>query len=284
VYRLLAEAWERERRVSLDPTSINTSAFRDFAGEFVFVCASAGNHGLSVAAGAKLFGAKARIHLATSVPDLFVKALKAKGADVVRSGDVYEQSMAAALQDAETTGAILLADGSWPGYVTTPSLVMEGYSVLAEEMRTSFEASGQWPTHLALQAGVGGLAAAVAHMVRRNWTVQPELIVVEPEHAPCLGESHKAGGLVKVEGQVSNMGRLDCKEASMIAFEMLEKCDVQYAVISDSEAQQATDDLKNYGVYTTPSGAAGVAVIKGLALSDQARPLAIISEGATSVS
>ncbi|MDA8586914.1 pyridoxal-phosphate dependent enzyme [Rhodobacteraceae bacterium] len=279
VYCLIRDAWERGCGRQLDPKAIMTAEVRKFAGGLTFVCASAGNHGLSVAAGAKLFGARAKIHLAKSVPSVFADVLREKGAEIVWSGNVYEQSMAAASKDAETSDAILLADGSWPDYVATPSIVMEGYTVMAEEMRRSFEASNQWPTHIALQAGVGGLAAAIACMVRRNWTVQPKLYVVEPEHAPCLGESHRAGRLVSVQGPVSNMGRLDCKEASMIAFEVLEQCDVEYVTISDASAQRATIDLKECGIKTTPSGAAGVAFFKGSRLGNQARLLAIISEG-----
>lgn len=279
VFRLIADAWEKSCGRQLDPTAIISAEIREFARKLTFVCASAGNHGLSVAAGAKLFGANARIHLAKSVPNVFADALKEKGAEIVWSGDVYEHSMASASNDAKTSGAILLADGSWPGYVTNPSMVMEGYTLLAEEMRLKFETSGHWPTHVALQAGVGGLAAATACMVRRNWAVQPELFIVEPEHAPCLGESHRAGRPVRVEGPVSNMARLDCKEASMIAFEMLEQCDVEYVTVSDVDAQRATNNLKKRSLQTTPSGAAGLAFFQDFDFDDQARPLAIISEG-----
>jgi diaminopropionate ammonia-lyase len=102
------------------------------------------------------------------------RRLSAKGAEVVRSGAVYEDSIAAAIADAEATGAIHLADGSWPGYTEPPRLVMEGYTVMAEETARDLR-SGEmaWPSHVYLQAGVGGMAAAVAAMIRSNWAVQP---------------------------------------------------------------------------------------------------------------
>ena len=59
-----------------DPAS---PAFRAQAATMSFVCASAGNHGMSVAAGARLFGAHARIHLAHTVPEVFSERLRAKG-------------------------------------------------------------------------------------------------------------------------------------------------------------------------------------------------------------
>ena len=69
-----------------------------------YVTASAGNHGLSVAAGAAAFGARARIYIAETVPEAFAERLRAFGAEVRREGNVYEQSMAAAARDAALAG------------------------------------------------------------------------------------------------------------------------------------------------------------------------------------
>ena len=63
-----------------------------------FVTASAGNHGLSVVAGANAFGAKAVIYLAETVPVSFQEKLRSIGADVVVEGVDYEASMSAAEQ------------------------------------------------------------------------------------------------------------------------------------------------------------------------------------------
>jgi diaminopropionate ammonia-lyase len=246
-----------------------------------FVCASAGNHGMAVAEGARIFGAGCRIHLSDTVPEAFVARLRAKGAEVVRSGKVYEESIAAAITDAEQTGAIHLADGSWPGYTEPPRLVMEGYTVMAEEMRETLEEDGHWPSHVYLQAGVGGMAAAVAYMIRQNWAVQPQIIVVEPEAAPCLRDSKAAGEMVTVEGPVSIQGRLDCKAPSMLAYEILRRTANHYVTVSDASAQAAADLSATLGMASTPSGAAGLAAL----LADQAgasppkAPLIILSEG-----
>lgn len=253
-----------------------------------FVTASAGNHGIGVAAGAKTFGAQARIYLSHTVPTSFDKRVTVHGAEVVRAGATYEDSLAAASADAERTGATLLADGTWPGYTETPKLVMEGYTVIAEELRHSFEQSGAWPSHVFLQAGVGGLAAAMAIMIRKNWAVQPELIIVEPEAAPCLQASHKAGKPLAVEGPVSSMGRLDCKEPSIVAWHTLERCDVSYVTVSEQDAKEATHTLQHIGIASTPSGAAGLgALMKYLRdhtnMADM-RPLVIVTEGADQAS
>ena len=244
--------------------------------DVTLVTASAGNHGLSVAAGARAFGARARVHVAATVGEGFAARLRAEGAEVVRSGETYEASVAAAEADAAATGAVHLPDGSWPGCTAAPRLVMEGYTVIAEELRAAFEDGDAWPDVVYLQAGVGGLAAAVAQRIRAAWTVQPRIVVVEPEAAACLRASVAAGRVVTVEGPVSGMGRLDCKVPSLLALEILRDAADAFAVVGEDAARAAADLLAAEGLPTTPSGAAGVAA---WARMGGDRPLAILSEG-----
>jgi diaminopropionate ammonia-lyase len=247
-----------------------------------YVTASAGNHGLSVAAGARLFGARAKVFIAETVPESFAARLAAKGADVVREGETYEASMAAAEKAATDNGWQLLSDSSWPGYIDRPWRLMEGYLELAAEAAVAI---GEPPTHIFLQAGVGGLAGAVAAYARRVWGDGPTIVVVEPELAPALIASIEVGKLVKTEGGVSAMGRLDCKEASMIALKGLARDADIFMTISEAEAEAAMQPLADAGLATTPSGGAGVAgllAIGGQAsafgLDGQSRVLTILSE------
>lgn len=282
IARILGAGWLEKTGETPTTTRMGDADIRAFAATHTFVCASAGNHGMGVAAGARNMGAKARIHLARTVPAGFADRLKALGAEVVWSGEVYEDSVAAAIADAGRTGATLLADGTWPGYTEIPKWVMEGYCVIAEELRTAFEASGHWPTHVYLQAGVGGLAAAMAHMIRLNWREQPELIVVEPEAAACLKASHLAGTPTRCDGPESSMGRLDCKAPSIVAWDVLERCDVRYETLTEEQGEAAVEALAALGVATTPSGAAGYgALCKQLfekPNDKDTNPLVIISE------
>ncbi|MCC5977500.1 MAG: pyridoxal-phosphate dependent enzyme [Salinarimonas sp.] len=243
----------------------------------IYVTASAGNHGLSVAAGARLFGAQAVIYLAETVPEAFAARLEAKGAQVVRVGATYEESMAAAEEAARAPGRTLLSDSSWPGYSELPLRVMEGYLQLAAEAAGQIDAP---PTHILLQAGVGGLAAAVAAHARAVWGDAPQIVVVEPAAAPALIESIRAGRLVTTQGPVSAMGRLDCKTPSLIALEGLSRDADRFVTISEEEAAPAVALLTEAGLATTPSGGAGIAaLLAGLACGPDARVMAIISEG-----
>ncbi len=244
------------------PLDLASPEAKMLAASTCFVCASAGNHGLSVAAGARIFGAKARVYVSETVPENFAHRLSAAGAKVIRSGATYEDSIAAAMGDADRTGALHLADGSWPGYTERPALVMEGYTVLAEELRDQLTAMGTWPETVFLQAGVGGFAAAIAYMIRENWPEQPEIVIVEPTEAACLAASAATETVLTVEGAVSNMGRLDCKTPSLLAVEALSKLDVNYVQVTDREAQDSATALGQIGIETTPSGAAGFAALQ----------------------
>lgn len=282
VSRIIGKSWHAHTGQHLAPMDYRNRAVRQMSASITFVCASAGNHGLAVARGAALFGAAARVHLAATVPEVFAARLRAEGAQVVRSGVDYEESMALARRDAESSGAILLADSSWPGYLEAPALIMEGYTVLAEELRAHFIRSPPWPSRVYLQAGVGGLAAAIACMIRDRWAVQPQIVVVEPDVAPCLRDSVAAGHVVRVEGPVSAMGRLDCKEPSLLALQVLSGAADRFMVVTDAQADAAKQHLATLGVATTTSGAAGYA---GL-LADAERAgesdtvLTIVSEAA----
>lgn len=261
VARLLLEHQPSgEAPLSMD--DLFTERVREHAGTQTYVCASAGNHGMAVATGARLFGAKARIHISAEVPASFAGRLEERGAQACISGADYEESLTIANEDCRNTGALLLADGSWEGYTHAPALVMEGYTVMGTELQQAFEQSGHWPSDVYLQAGVGGMAAALTWMIRQHWSHQPRIVIVEPDAARCLALSAANGQLTEATGPVSTMGRLDCKAASLLAWDTLIRSNVEYAAVTDEEAEQAVKVLHNAALYTSESGAAGLAALR----------------------
>lgn len=250
----------------------------------VFVCASAGNHGLSVAAGARIFGARAVVYISEAVPEAFANRLRERGAEVVRSGSSYEESMTASVDAARVNGWTLLSDSSWPGYHDVPSRVMEGYLISGAEVVEAIPAP---PTHIFLQAGVGGLAAAMTALFRARWGDDPVIVVVEPHSARCLTESIRAGQPVVAPGPVSTMGRLDCKEASHIALARLAADADYFVTMEDDLSEEMVVRLAEFGVETTPSGAAGLSgawnAAGELGLDESSRVLAFITEGPETV-
>ncbi|SFR98677.1 pyridoxal-phosphate dependent enzyme [Yoonia litorea] len=246
-----------------------------------YVTASAGNHGLSVAAGARIFGAKAVVYIAETVPESFANRLRDQGADVVRQGADYAASMQAAQLAAEANGWTLLSDSSWEGYTALPYILMEGYLQMAFE---AVRQCPQVPTHVFLQAGVGGLAGAVAAYLRKAWGDAIQIIVVEPDAAPALQASIVAGECVFADGPDSVMGRLDCKEPSLIALNGLARDADSFLTLTDDEVNAQLPALAAAGFATTASGGAGIAaamredVRDALGIGPDARVLCILSE------
>lgn len=239
-----------------------------------YVTASAGNHGMSVAAGARVFGAGAVIYLADTVPESFAQRLRDKGAEVRREGRDYAASMAGAERAARREGLTLLSDSSWDGYMDLPWRLMEGYLAMAAETVRQMPAP---PTHIYLQAGVGGLAGAAAAHFRQAWGDGPQIVVVEPENAPALARSIAAGRLVETTGPDSHMGRLDCKTPSAIALRGLSRDADEFVTISEAEGAAVLPLLAEQGLATSSSGGAGLAAVLADPPKD-ARILCILSE------
>ena len=247
----------------------------------VYVTASAGNHGVSTAAGARIFGARAVIYLSETVPGGFAEKLRSFGAEVVIEGANYEASHEAAMAASESKGWTLIADSTWVGYNGGRD-IMEGYLAMPAEAADQI---AEPPTHLFLQAGVGGLAAAGARHARMVWGNSPVICVVEPSAAPALAAAIEAGEVVHAGGPVSNMGRLDCKEASLLALDCLAIEADAFMTLEDEFVAQAITALAAEQMTTSPSGGAGFAGLvaaaqaKSLGLDGKSRVLIYLSEG-----
>src|SRR5919205_48181 len=72
------------------------------------VAASAGNHAQGVALAAQMLGIKSTVFMPEGAPIPKERATRAYGAEVVFSGTVLEESLAAARRFADETGAILI--------------------------------------------------------------------------------------------------------------------------------------------------------------------------------
>jgi len=246
-----------------------------------YVTASAGNHGMSVAAGARIFGARAVVYIAATVPESFADRLRGLGARVVREGADYAAAMQAAQTAAEVEGWTLLSDSSWEGYTDLPHVLMEGYLQMAAE---AVAQCPEVPTHVFLQAGVGGMAGAVAAYVRKAWGDGPRIVVVEPDAAPALQASIAAGRATFADGPDSIMGRLDCKAPSLIALNGLARDADHFLTVSDDDVTAKLPQIAAAGFETTASGGAGIAAVMDARVRDaldigaQARVLCFLSE------
>lgn len=220
-------------------------------------CATDGNHGRSVAWGAKRLGVRAVIYVHEGVSAGRADAIAGFGAEVRREGATYDDSVRAAAAAAEANGWTIISDTSWPGYDTIPKDVMQGYALLPMEA----EAQGAEPTHVFVQGGVGGLAAAVlAYMWEMQGAERPRLVVVEPDKAACLFESARAGRLTAIGGALDTiMAGLACGEPSVLAWSLLGPGADAFMTIPDDAAETVMRRLADEGIAAGESGVAGLA-------------------------
>lgn len=219
-------------------------------GGITVTCASDGNHGRAVAWGARMFGCDAVIYLPAHVTEARAEAIRTLGARVVRVDGEYDDAVARADRDARERGWTVVSDTSWEGYVEIPRVVMVGYTIMVEEVLSS---PGEWeniagppvpiprdsagvdatgsgepaaglpPTHVFIQGGVGGLAAAViGHLWGRLGADRPVAVIVEPQTADGLLCSARAGRPAASRGSLHTiMAGLSCREISPLAWEVV---------------------------------------------------------------
>jgi diaminopropionate ammonia-lyase len=210
-------------------------ALRQACANITVTCATDGNHGRSVAWGVQMLGCRCVIYIHATVSEGRKDAIARYGAQVVRTSGNYDDSVQQADRDAKANGWFVISDTSYPGYMDIPRDVMQGYQLMVHE---AVSALPQWPTHVFVQAGVGGFAAAVcAYFWERSAEQRPVFVVVEPERADCLLQSARAGAVVAVKGDLDTlMAGLACGEVSLLAWEILTTGANAFCTIPDAAA------------------------------------------------
>jgi diaminopropionate ammonia-lyase len=295
VVRLLLEQASSQFGRPVDVSEIDTPAVREIAQGLTVGCATDGNHGRSVAAGAQMVGAKAVIFVHSGVTEERVSAISRFGAEIVHVVGTYDDSVAVAEQVCRDNNWIVVSDTSWPGYERIPGLVMQGYTAMLNEILRGLP---QPPTHVFIQAGVGGLAAAVAGYFDIVFGKErPTFVVVEPERAACIYQSAITGAPTKIaHGKPTIMAMLECYEPSLMAWRILSRKADAFMTVSEEDATSAMRRLaypceNDPAIVAGESGAAGLAGLcraaqnsstrEQLGLNQQSRVLLINTEGAT---
>ena len=206
--------------------------------------ATAGNHGRSVAWGSKKLGLKCKIFISEYVSEFRAKVMRNFGADVIRVKGNYDNSLKECIMQSRKNNWQIVQDVAWEDYKLVPTLTMAGYSVMMKEI--SEQINNQKISHVILQAGVGGMAAAMVAGIARYLDNIPIIIVVEPENAACVLESIKAAKIEKISiKSESLMGGMSCDEVSMVPWEIL-KNSVNYCVtVSDKYIAKTVKSLAN---------------------------------------
>eukprot|EP00658_Telonema_sp_P-2_P083751 TRINITY_DN914_c0_g1_i5.p1 TRINITY_DN914_c0_g1~~TRINITY_DN914_c0_g1_i5.p1 ORF type:complete len:420 (-),score=73.42 TRINITY_DN914_c0_g1_i5:412-1671(-) len=228
--------------------------------------ATDGNHGRSVAWGAKQAGCGAKIYIHQHVSKSREDAMRVYGADVIRVDGNYEFSVARCKADSEANSWSMVSDTSWEGYTDVPRTIMAGYTLMGTEVVSQLGDDDL--THAFLPVGVGGLAAGIAAPLWAHMGEQLcNLISVESTMSCCFADSIRAGAptLVDITDETLMAG-LSCGEVSLLAWEILQPVVSHAMAISDD----AVEPLMKWFHHRTPSIEAGECSTSGLAALLQA--------------
>lgn len=286
-FKALGGAFAVDRLMQRTAVDQRGSSVRDL----VVCCATDGNHGRSVAWGAARHGLRCVIYLHAGVSPGRETALRDLGAEIVRVEGNYDASVHAVRTAAAEKGWEIVADTAESDQELAPLDVMRGYTVMTDEILDQL--SGQRPTHVLIQGGVGGLAAAVfGHLWDAYDSNRPHFAVVEPDRAACLLESARAGVPVAVTGDLDTiMAGLACGEVSQLAWPIIRDCTDTFVAVGDRGVGPAVRRLAAEGIEAGESAVAGLCALQAsigdaelrsaMNLGPDSRVLLIGTEGAT---
>jgi len=239
--------------------------------DFTVTAATDGNHGRSVAWGARMFGCRCVIFINEAVSEGREKAIASYGAEVRRNPGSYDDAVRKAQSTAQEEGWFVIPDTSEDASALAPRDVTQGYAVMAAEAIEQLPCEVAKPTHIFLQAGVGGMAAATcAQFWQAFGKDRPKTILVEPVNAACWFASLKSGRPIVIDGDLDSlMGGLACGEVSRVAWEILSSGADVMMTIEDGAAADCMRILAEatHGDTVIVAGESGVAGLAGLLIA-----------------
>jgi diaminopropionate ammonia-lyase len=203
------------------------------------------------------------------------QAIEAYGATVIRTKGNYDDSVREAQEAATREGWFVVSDTSYPGYTEIPKDVMQGYELMAAEACEQMQSK---PTHIFLQTGVGGMAAAVAAYTKRRYgDERPVIVLADPDQSACWLESIRLGTPSPVHGDLNTlMAGLACGEVSVIAWDILRQTADAVMSVMDDDAVAMMRVLANplandQAIVAGESAVAGLAALMAAADHAEAR-------------
>ena len=248
----------------------------------VISTATAGNHGRSVAWGSQKNNLECKIFISEFVSESRAQVMRSFGADVIRIKGNYEDSLNECIKQSKKNNWQIVQDVAWEDYKLVPKLTMAGYSVMMKEV--SEQITNEKISHVILQAGVGGMAAAMVAGIARYLDHIPQIIIVEPDSAACVLESIKKGKIEKISiEKESIMGGMSCGEVSLVPWEIL-KNSVHFCVtvpddyISKTVKYLANKDFSEEKIIGGECSTPGIASLIGLSNDHETRKKISLNE------
>lgn len=231
------------------------------------ITASAGNHAQGVAYAAKCFGVKATIVMPTTTPLIKVNRTKSYGAEVVLSGDVYDEACARAYELAEEMGYTFI-------HPFDDLAVATGQGTIAMEIFKELPLVD----YILVPIGGGGLATGVSTLAK---LLNPKIKVigVEPAGANCMQESFKQGKVVTLPSVNTIADGTAVKTPGSNIFPYIQANLDEIITVDDHDLVVAfLDMVENHKMVVENSGLLTVAALKQLDVKGK-RVVSILSGG-----
>ena len=231
------------------------------------VTASAGNHAQGVAYAAQLFGCKATIVMPTVTPLIKVNRTKCYGAEVLLSGDIYDESCAKALELTDKEGLTFI-------HPFDDLAVATGQGTIAMEIFKELPLV----EYILVPIGGGGLATGVSTLAK---LLNPKIKVigVEPAGAACMKASFEKGEIVSLSSINTIADGTAVKTPGEKIFPYIKENLDDIILVEDDELIVAfLDMVENHKMVVENSGLLTVAALSKLDIKNK-RVVSILSGG-----
>lgn len=236
------------------------------------VAASAGNHAQGVALGARELGISATIFMPTNVPLPKLEATRDYGAEVVLSGSVIGETLAAAAEFAEQTGATFIPPFDHPD-------VVAGQGTIALEL---LEQVPDLDTVI-VPIGGGGLISGIASAFKQLQAAggRPVRVIgVQAENAASYIASLDAGSPVNIPVKPTIADGIAVYRPGVLNYAMIRDAVDDIVTVSEDDAARALLVLmERTKLVVEPAGAVSVAAILAGKIENTGTTVAILSGG-----
>ena len=231
------------------------------------IAASAGNHAQGVALAAQKLGIKAVIVMPKHTPLIKVEATKRYGAEVILTGEVYDEAYEYAKKLQEKEGYTFV-------HPFNDEDVIEGQGTIALEVLEELPDADI----ILVPIGGGGLISGIASAAKlKNPLIK--IIGVEPEGAASALEARKSHHVVELDEANTIADGTAVKKIGDITFDYIEKYVDDIVTVSDYELMAAFLILvEKHKIVAENSGILAVAGLKKLNVTGK-KIISIISGG-----
>lgn len=232
------------------------------------IAASAGNHAQGVAFSATKQGLKAKIYMPEKTPLAKVLATKAYGAEVVLTGESFQEAYEAAVLDQQITGATFI-------HPFNDYEVMAGQGTIALEM---IQQCADLDT-VVIPVGGGGLIAGMACLLK-NYDPKIRVIGVQSEGAPAAYNRFKGMGNSRLEHVSGIADGILVKETGQLTFPLISKYVDDVVTVSDEDIATAIIYmLEREKMFVEGAGAAAFAAVLSGKVGVSGKHIGIVVSG-----